>query len=238
MKSYNTDRFVKTLTNRNILFMAAFSMFMMVMPSIMAAQHADAAGSWSYIGTVRYDNVGIHNPEGLVNLQTPIYKNIDDGSSTKDFYQYRLKENPVPGAQQYGSTWVNKYMDLKMVIVPSNQYLKDHDPVDDCSSPASIAITIPQSVTFTYTISEICVNDKTVYSKTPWFEHTWNGIPSSSTRTTAYTSSPAFTMEVAQNDPSLVDGWYIVRFSQNWCESCQYEFKNTSALYFDSTMAT
>lgn len=240
MKTHTNNRIVDIVTNKSVVFMIGLAAFMVVMPAIMMAQHAEAVGPWSLIGTERYLNIANHNPHGQMSLIVPVYKLSSDGSSTKDWFEYRPKQNAVPGIQAFsGSNWVHSWMDFKLDIIGFNEFLSDHDPHDDSTTPASITIAIPFSISYSYSISEISVNDKTVYAGgLPWWEHTWNGFQTSSTRTTAYTSQPAFTMETPQSDPALVDGWYHYRVVQQTCLPCGYQWGNTNALYFDSTMAT
>jgi len=129
-------------------------------------------------------------------------------------------------------------MSFKLDIVGSNEYLLDHDPKTDTTSPASIEISIPFAISYTYTITEMTVTDKTVYSGgVPWWVHDWTGGMFGSPRTSAYTSQPAFTMESPQGDPALVDGWYKYQVIHQTLFS-GYQWGNTGALYFDSTMAT
>jgi hypothetical protein len=239
MKTYNSNRIVNVVTNKSVIFMAALAAIMVVMPSIMSIQPAEAAGTWSQIGTVRYLNIANHNPEGQMSLIVPVYKNSNDGSSTKDWFEYRAKQNAVPGKQAFGSNWVNDWMDFKLDIVPSNQFLSEHDPITDSVSPATISIAFPVSISFTYTIPEMTVTDKTVYAGgKPWWEHDWTGGLIGTPRTTAYTSSPTFTMETVQGDAALVNGWYHYKVVDQICQVCGYQWGNTNALFFDSTMAT
>ncbi len=203
----------------------------MVPLSLSLANIAEASGPYLvWVRDYSYTPLLDSNPHGRLNLIVSIYKLLNDGVPTYDWYFYEVRIQTVPGRVAYNSNWetAHTYATHCVANPGTNRWLVDYDPTTTSGvTTVTVSLTAaagPQgsgvafSVSWSYDIPHVRVIDRSDFSvhRAEWehdFDETNDPFPGSPSDST-YLAKPGFVVKTTQNAWSFVDGRYGVMWGR------------------------